>query len=281
MQKIWICGSNGRVGRKMVQLLKKKPVELLLTDRDSVDVTNYKDVIEYANLNRPHYIVNCSGMTDVTACESSREEAYRINALGARNLSVAARMGKAKMVQLSTDDVFDGNTSEPYTEFDRPDPTTVYGKSKLAGEEFVKEFSSRHVIVRSSWIFGDGASYLSRIFAMAKAGQEVKAASDQMASPTEASFLARKLLELMEEAPDGLYHVTGQGSCSREEFARTALQMAGFTTKVVGVPSDQDTLTNLRPSYSVLDNMMLRISGFDTLPDWREMLEEYLKGGLR
>ena len=278
MKKIWICGSGGRVGRKMVQLLKKEPVELLLTDRDCVDITNYGDVIEYASLNRPHYIVNCAGMTDVAACETRREQAYSVNALGARNLSVAARMGKARMVQLSTDDVFCGDAVEPYTEFDTPAPQSIYGKSKLAGENFVREFCSRHIIIRSSWIFGDGGSYLNRIFAMAKEGKEIKAAVDQLASPTGASFLAQKVVELMKLAPDGLYHVTGQGSCSRYEFAETALKLAGIEAKVTPVTAVEDVLTHMRPSYSVLDNMMLRISGIPLLPDWDKMLQEYLGG---
>ena len=120
MQKVWICGANGRVGRKMTELLENTPVELLLTDIDAVDITDSKAVRDYAGMNRPHFIVNCAGLTDVAACEENKEEAFKVNALGARNLSVAARMGKARMIQLSTDDVFDGSGQTPYTEFDTP-----------------------------------------------------------------------------------------------------------------------------------------------------------------
>lgn len=157
MLKIWICGAGGRVGRKMTDILASRPVELLLTDADSVDITDSEAVMEYAHINRPHYIVNCAGLTDAAACEDCPEEAYRVNALGARNLSVAARMGKSRLVQMSTDDVFDGRSLVPYTEFDPVSPRTVYGKSKMAGENFVREFCNRHIIVRSSWIFGTAA----------------------------------------------------------------------------------------------------------------------------
>lgn len=150
MQKIWICGANGRVGRKMTGLLRSGSVELLLTDVDSVDITVSGDVMEYAGMNRPHFIINCAGLTDPDQCRQDPELAYKVNALGARNLSVAARMGKARLVQFSTDDVFDGDSQVPYTEFDTPNPQTVYGKSKLAGENFVREFCSRHIIIRSS-----------------------------------------------------------------------------------------------------------------------------------
>ena len=277
MQKIWICGAGGRVGRRMTKILAARPVELLLTDIDSVDITDADAVAEYAHINRPHYIVNCAGLTDVSACQAEPEKAYRVNALGARNLSVAARMGKARLVQLSTDDVYDGRSHVPYTEFDPTSPRTVYGKSKLAGENFVKEFCSRHIIIRSSWIFGDGSPYLSRILDMARQGVPVRAAADQMASPTGADGLAAKIIQLMEQGEDGLYHVTGQGCCTRYELAREALRLAGIDAKVEPVEASEDKLTSMRPSYSVLDNMMLRISGIELLPHWREMLEAYMK----
>ena len=128
MQKIWICGANGRVGRKLTGLLRSEPVELLLTDVDSVDITVSGDVMEYAGMNRPHFIINCAGLTDLARCQREPELAFKVNALGARNLSVAARMGKARLVQFSTDDVFDGDSREPYTEFDTPGPQTIYGR---------------------------------------------------------------------------------------------------------------------------------------------------------
>lgn len=276
MEKIWVCGANGRVGRKMSRELKKTGAEILLTDVDSVDVTNMKDVMDYAGINRPHYIINCAGMTDVAACEEQVEMAYKVNALGARNLSVAARKMKARLVQLSTDDVFGGSGTVPYTEFDTPNPQSVYGKSKLAGENFVREFCSRHIIVRSSWIFGDGNSYMQKILTMAKEGQEIRAAKDQVASPTGAMELADKIIELMEHAADGLYHVTGQGCCSRYEFAKEVVRLSGYDVEVVPVDADEDKLTLMRPTYSVLDNFMFRISDIELLPNWKEMLERYM-----
>lgn len=273
MQKVWICGANGRVGRKITELLAATSVELLLTDSDDIDITDVKAVTDYASMNRPHFIVNCAGLTDVVACEENREQAFKVNALGARNLSVAARMGKARMVQLSTDDVFDGRGNTPYTEFDAPNPQTVYGKSKLAGENFVKEFCNRHIIVRSSWIFGEGSNYYTKILGDAEAGRTVYAATDQTAAPTGASELAEKIVELMETAPDGLYHVTGQGSCSRYEFAKEMVRLSGLRTEVEPVRASEDQYTAMRPSYSVLDNMMLRMSGITILPEWKVMLE--------
>ena len=186
-------------------------------------------------------------------------------------------MGKARMIQLSTDDVFDGSGQTPYTEFDTPNPQTVYGKSKLAGENFVKEFCNRHIIVRSSWIFGEGSNYFSKILKLAGEGKTIYAASDQTAAPTGASELAEKIIELMDSAPDGLYHVTGQGSCSRFEFAQEIVRLSGHKAEVVPVAATDDKLTAMRPSYSVLDNMMLRMSGIAQLPEWRLMLERFMR----
>lgn len=276
MQKVWICGASGRVGRKMTELLKDTKVELLLTDVDDVDITDSEAVTDFAHMNRPHYIVNCAGLTDVTACEENMEAAYKVNALGARNLSVAARMGKARMVQMSTDDVFDGSSHVPYTEFDMPNPQTIYGRSKFAGENFVKEFCNRHIIIRSSWIFGDGNGYASRILKQAREGNTIYAAKDQTAAPTGASELAAKIIWMMEAAPDGIYHVTGQGSCSRYEFAKEIVKLSGFQAQVVPVQAKEDKLTAMRPSYSVLDNLMLKMSDIELLPDWRVMLERYM-----
>lgn len=276
MEKVWVCGANGRVGRKMINQLKKTGAELLLTDIDSVDVTNIKEVTDYADINRPHYIINCAGMTNVNACEENMEMAFKVNALGARNLSVAARRVKARMVQLSTDDVFDGGSQMPYTEFDVPNPQNIYGKSKLAGENFVKEFCSRHIIVRSSWIFGDGSNYLQKVLNMAKEGQVFSAAEDQVASPTGAAELADKIIGLMEYAADGLYHVTGQGYCSRYEYAKEIVRLSEYEVRVVPVCAEEDKLTYMRPAYSVLDNLMLRISGIELLPPWEEMLKSYM-----
>lgn len=281
MQKIWICGANGRVGKKMTEQLKQTNVELLLTDVEDVDITDPAAVMEFANINRPHFIVNCAGLTDVTECEENVEKAFKINALGARNLSVAARMGKARMIQMSTDDVFDGKSEIPYTEFDTPNPQTIYGKSKLAGENFVKEFCNRHIIIRSSWIFGDGRGYVSHILDQLSKGQPIYAAEDQTAVPTGASELAAKIIYLMKSAPDGIYHVTGQGSCTRYEFAKEIVKLSKSQIKVIPVPAKEDKLTAMRPSYSVLDNLMLRMSDIPLLPDWKEMLTHYISGSER
>lgn len=159
-ERIWVAGAGGQVGRDFVRLLEKaEEVELIPTDIGDVDITDGDSVRLFMEMNRPEIIVNCVGMTDILACEENKDDAFRINALGARNLSVAARSFRSRIVQISTDDVFDGTTEQPYDEFDTPVPNSVYGKSKLAGENFVRSIAPKYLILRSSWVYGEGKNF--------------------------------------------------------------------------------------------------------------------------
>ena len=141
MLKVWIAGAGGQIGRALNDVLDPMQIEALNTDVDELDITDTDEVINFGTVNRPDVIINCAAVTDTDLCEKEPELAYRVNALGARNLSIVARKTGAKMVQISTDDVFDGIRHTPYTEFDDTNPKTVYGRSKRAGENYVKEFT--------------------------------------------------------------------------------------------------------------------------------------------
>ena len=156
MLKVWIAGASGQIGRALNDVLDPMQIEALNTDLDELDITDTDEVINFGTVNRPDVIINCTGMTDTDECEANPEHAYRVNALGARNLSIVARKCGSKIVQLSTDDVFDGQSKKPYTEFDDTNPLTVYGRSKRAGENYVKEFTHKHFIIRSNWVYGHG-----------------------------------------------------------------------------------------------------------------------------
>lgn len=275
---VWIVGAEGRVGKEINQLLDRRKVRVLKTDKDEVDITNQQEVSMYMDMNRPNVIINCAGLTDVAYCEENRDEAFRVNALGARNLSVGARRTKARMVQISTDDVFDGNSKTPYHEFDTPAPVTVYGKSKLAGENFVKEYAPKHIIVRSSWVYGEGENYVNNLLKMADTQKEIQVMESQFACPTSAKELARVIVRLIRLEEDGLFHAVCKGHCSRLEFAKTVLSMAG-KTEVALLPTKHPAMemTMNRPSFCVLDNLMLRISDIEEPCEWKTGLMEYLK----
>ena len=220
MLKVWIVGSEGQIGEAINEVLDPLEIEVLNTDKNALDITETDEVLHFGEINRPDVIINCAAITDVELCEKQPEEAFRVNALGARNLSLVARKTGAKMVQLSTDDVFDGLAQKPYTEFDNTNPKTVYGKSKCAGENYVKEFTHKHFIIRSNWVFGKGNNFVNRVLEAADQGRALAVAEDQYGSPTSAKDLARIILHLIRTNEYGTYHATCQGVCNRYEFAK-------------------------------------------------------------
>lgn len=276
MQKIWVCGSRGQIGQAVNDVVDKLEFEMLDTDLDDLDVTDTDEVLRFGEMNRPDIIINCSGMTDIEACEENPSMAYKVNALGARNLAIVASKMQAKMVQLSTDDVFDGKSTAPYTEFDVTNPVTIYGKSKLAGENYVKEFTSKHFIVRSTWVYGKGSNFITNFLQRAEAGGEIAVASDQFGSPTSANELARFLLHLVHTSEYGTYHATNRGICSRYAFAEEILKMTGKQVTLQPVPTLMDELSKVRPAYAVLDNFIMSMVPVYDFPQWQDSLREYL-----
>jgi len=277
MLKLWIVGSESQVGKAILDVLDPMELEVLCTDKEELDITDTEAVLSYGEINRPDVIINCAAVTDTKLCEAEPELAYRVNALGARNLSLVARKHNAKIVQVSTDDVFDGHNTKPYTEFDDTNPLTVYGRSKRAGENYVKEFTHKHFIIRSTWVFGEGKNFVNALLKSAETDTEVSIPTDQFGSPTSAKDLARIILHLIKTNEYGTYHATCKGKCSRYEFAEEILKLTGKTLKLNPALA-ADVPTAARPAYAVLDNFILRIIDVYDMPTWQESLKEYLEG---
>ncbi len=277
MLKVWIVGSESQVGKAIATVLDTTELKILCTDQEELDITNTEDVLSYGEIQRPDIIINCAAVTDTALCEANPELAYRVNALGARNLSLVARKHNAKIVQLSTDDVFDGKKDAPYTEFDDTHPLTVYGRSKRAGENYVKEFTHKHFIIRSNWVYGEGGkNFVNALLEKAETETEITIPADQYGSPTSAMDLARIILHLIDTNEYGTYHATCKGSCSRFEFAQEILKLA--EKSVVLKPTSSAEVSSVRPAYAVLDNFILRIIDVYEMPTWQKSLREYLKG---
>ena len=276
MLKLWIVGSESQVGKAILSVLDPIELEVLCTDKEELDITNTEDVLSYGEINRPDIIINCAAVTDPKLCEAEPELAYRVNALGARNLSLVARKHNAKIVQLSTDDVFDGHHTKPYTEFDDTHPLTVYGRSKRAGENYVKEFTHKHFIIRSTWVYGEGKNFVNALLQTAETETEAAIPTDQFGSPTSAKDLARIILHLIKTNEYGTYHATCKGKCSRYEFAEEILKLSSKQLKLIPALA-ADVPTAARPAYAVLDNFILRIIDVYDMPTWQESLKEYLE----
>ena len=272
-ERIWITGAQGQVGSAFARILDTTELDVLLTDIDEVDITDMDAVRNYAEMYRPDCVINCARICGPAFCEETSDLAYKAHAVGARNLSVAARSVHAELVQISTDDIFDGRASEPYNEFSTPMPVTVYGKSKLAGEEFVKTIAPKFLIIRSSWVYGDGENFVTQLLRRAETENCIRVPGDQLGAPTSADEVAKVIYRLLEKDAYGLYHAVCGGVCSRYEFARRILTLAGKNTEILKADSAGE---NGHPSYAVLDNLMLRLDDIELPVSWEEALRAYM-----
>ena len=274
MKKIWITGAEGHIGSALINLLDCTEYHILATDINEVDITDLEEVQQYMRVNRPDVVINCASLTDVEYCATHRDEAYKVNAIGVRNIALAANEVRAKVIQMSTDDVFDLESDVPYNEFDAVHPKTVYGKSKEAGEKFLTQLLNRFVIIRSSWIYGIGKDFVDEVLGNVGKLDVMKVPNNRYAVPTSAKELAKVVAYFIDHDAFGLYHVVCQGSCSRYEFAKAILEYAGKADQMQIHPILSKD--KLRPAYSVLDNMMMRLTGMDEPKEWKAALKEYL-----
>ena len=278
MEKIWISGANGHVGSALVKMLDFEKYKFIATDINEVDITDMQAVHSFCKLNRPDIIINCSGLTDLQECENNPDLAYAVNAVGVRNIAQEAQEIGAKLIQISTDDVF-GTTPTPVllNEFDDIAPRSVYGKSKAAGEKFMRALMSRYVIIRSSWVYGLGKDYVRLVLDAAEKGGTFVAPANQFSSPTSAKELANVIMQFIENEYYGTYHVVCKGCCSRYEYAQEILRLTNNEDKLELKPYDE--IMDTTPKYSVLDNMMIRISKIEEPAEWKTALKAYLLGG--
>lgn len=278
MKPIIVTGCNGQLGRAInKQLAGNTEYELVNTDVAELDITNIDDVLSLARKVQPYAIINCAAHTGVDACETEADKAYRINAIGPRNLSIAATETKAKLVQVSTDYVFDGFGNKPLTEFDKTNPQGMYGATKLAGENFVKEFTNHYFIIRTAWLYGEGKNFVKTMLRLSENRDMVTVVGDQYGTPTSADELAKAICYLLPTENYGLFHGTCEGSCNWAEFAEEIFRLAGKTTQVKHISTEEFGAPAPRPAYSVLENYMLKLTTDFRFADWHDAIVEYMK----
>jgi dTDP-4-dehydrorhamnose reductase len=281
--KVLITGADGQLGTDLCRVLDKHDlVKLTIEDGDIADAGF---VSKRLHAYRPDVVINTAAYVRVDDCEDNNDLAFRVNAQGAKNVAMAAEEIGARMVHIGSDYVFGGESGQrntPYAESDKPVPCNAYGRSKLAGEEYVRSLCSRNIIVRSSGLFGTagalgkGGNFVETMIRLAGEKPELRVVNDQFLSPTYTCDLAAKIAQLMETEFCGVVHVTNIGQCSWYEFAAEIIRQAGLKTPVVAIPSDQFPQKATRPRYSVLGNEQLRLLGQDNMRPWQDALRHYM-----
>lgn len=287
MKKILLTGCNGQLGRA-IQKEYGDTVEFLRTDFidaegiTRLDISDIDQVMNFARAEKPDAIINCAAFTNVDGCETNEDAAFKANAIGPRNLAIASRETGAKLIHVSTDYVFEGNGTRPYVESDTPNPVSAYGRTKLAGEQFVRDFADRYFILRTAWLYGDGKNFVKTMLGAAQSRDEVSVVCDQKGSPTSAVELA-KMIHFLEPTENyGIFHATCEGDTNWAEFTEEIYRKAGLSTKVNHLTSEEYAAMNPaaanRPKYSILENRMLKLTTDKfMMSDWHDALDYYLQ----
>ena len=292
--KILITGAKGQLGLTLQDILSDH--ELILTDQEELDITNGPAVMTFVEENKPEIIINAAAYTAVDKAEEEVELAKKINVDGAKNLAAAAKDFDALFVHISTDFVFDGRKSTPYTEADQPKPLSIYGQTKYDGElaveatmqsesrpEGIGNIGGKYFIFRTAWLYSPyGKNFVKTIAKLGKEKEELRVVNDQIGCPTYTYDLANVIKTFLNKKDYGLYHYAGAGQCSWWQFATEIVRLSGGTARVLPqlsadyAASRGDAITATRPAYSVLNCSKIQKLGIELVP-WRESLKKCIE----
>ena len=280
--KILITGANGMLANSVRTKLSN--YELILTDVSDLDITDKEAVIKFVEDNKPEYIINCAAYTAVDKAETAGPIVEKINAEGPKNLAIAAKNVGAKLVHISTDYVFGGNLpiDQSYSEDDPKAPVTEYGRTKLLGEESIKENTDEYYIFRTAWLYGEGNNFVRTMLKLGSTKDELNVVSDQHGSPTYAEDLAEIIKQAIEKKiPYGVYHATNEGFTTWYDFTKAIFEKADITCKVNPVTTEEyikmmNVVQAKRPENSQLSKAKLNSVGIE-IPNWEDALDRYLK----
>ena len=271
--RILVTGAKGQLGQELQRVLRGE--EVIAADRPEYELMDPM-VGEKVATQRPDLVIHSAAYTDVDGCEQNPDMAFQVNAIGTRRVAEGAAKANARLICISTDYVFDGKKTEPYTERDPVNPLNVYGRSKLAGEEEALKGCRRTLVLRTSWLYGvHGKNFVKTILSLAGTQPEIRVVEDQRGSPTYARHLAQVIAGLIRSDVTGVIHAGGEGECSRYEVAKAILQEAGLGCRVVPISTAESGRLAWRPPYSALSTVFLHQHGL-SLPLWREGVRQFL-----
>lgn len=274
--KILITGSNGMLANAIKEELKNE--ELICTDVEELDITNSEQVNEFVKKTKPEYIINCAAYTAVDKAEENKELAYKINAIGPKNLAIAANENSAILMHVSTDYVFGGDkpVEEYYKEDDEKNPQAVYGTTKLEGEKLIEENCSKYYIFRTAWLYGEGRNFVRTMLDLSKTKDEVKVVNDQHGSPTYAVDLANIIHQVIDKKIEfGAYNATNIGYTTWYDFTKKIFEIKNVKCKVTPVTSEEFKSPAKRPKNSKMSKDKLLKNGI-SIPTYEDALKRYL-----
>lgn len=279
MKKILITGSNGQLGSSLQQLSGGYPrFQFLFTDVDTLDICDAEAVNAFVQAHEVSYIVNCAAYTAVDKAEEDADLCTRINRDAVQNLGQAARLVGAKVIHVSTDYVFDGTNHRPYVESDSTCPISVYGHTKLAGEQLLQAACPHSVIIRTAWLYSTyGNNFVKTVLRLGSERDELRFIFDQVGTPTSALDLAAAILHILEQGEaghfhPGIYHYSNEGVCSWYDFATKVVQLAGLKARVLPIETKEYPTLATRPPYSVLNKTKIKVTYGLAIPHWEESL---------
>lgn len=280
--KALVTGSGGLLGHALLRVLGRRGVRVEALERRELDVARRSAVRRAVGRASPDVVFHCAAYTAVDRAESEPERAFAVNEGGAANVAAAVAATGALMVYPSTDYVFAGDSPVPRRPDDDVAPRSVYGQSKLAGEEAVRRSGARHLIARTSWLFGAGGrNFVDAVLVRAAAGERVRVVDDQTGRPTWTDELARALTELARAGREGVHHVACSGRATWRELAQEALRLAGVVATVEAVTTEEFGAAAPRPRWSVLDISATEAALGRPMPRWKDALAGYLAGEAR
>lgn len=254
-----------------------KDEDIVGVDLPELDITSFHQTLECVKANKPEVVINCAAYTAVDACEANRDTAFKVNGEGPKNLAIACEKTGSELVHISTDYVFDGTKKAPYIEVDRTAPINMYGWSKYYGEQAIASHMAHYYILRTQWLYGlGGGNFVKTIMRLGKEQDFVNVVDDQFGNPTYAVDLAGLIARIIKTGQYGIYHATNNAGISWCQFAEDIFEMAGIPAEIRPVSSEQMPRPAARPKYSVLENLALKMAGFEPLRGYKDALAEYL-----
>ena len=275
---IFVTGVKGQLGYDIVKRFKLLGLDDVVgLDKDQLDITNINAINLYFKDKKVDAIIHCAAYTAVDLAEDQVDTCMQVNVRGTENLLHIANIYQAKFMYISTDYVFDGEKNGAYLVNDIPNPQSVYGRSKLLGEELIKNYEN-HFIVRISWVFGiNGNNFVKTMLRLGKERESLNIVNDQMGSPTYTPDLAILIYNMIQTEKYGIYHATNEGICSWYEFANEIFSLSKYNVKTQGITTDKYPTKAKRPKNSVLDKSSLDMNRFHRLPHWKDALKRYIQ----